>query len=711
MAFTFDHTRTAAAAATLCACLLNASAQTSTVTITGRAEPAPATIGGFGSVPLARTPLQAEVVTAQTLADNGIRSLAGLSTLDAGLSDAYNTQGYWSYLTVRGFVIDNRYNYRRDGLPINAETALPLYNKERVEILKGTSGMQAGTSAPGGLVNLVVKRPTGRVRDAFIEWQSASTVTAGLDLADRFGPEGQVGVRLNASGSRLRPDTHNTDGHRSLLALATDLAPDTDNLFEFEVESSRQSQPSVPGFSLLGNRVPEARQVDPRTSLNNQPWSLPVVLNGDTASLRWQRRLAEGWRFTAHGATQRLRSDDRVAFPFGCYDAKADVYYEDRYCPDGSFDQYDFRSDGERRRTDALDLHVDGQLRTAGVEHALTGGLLSTRIRDRFNRQAYNYTGSGLVDGSAVNPAAPELTDENTNRDERSTEWYLRDAITLNADWSLWAGLRHTRLDRQSVRTDGSRPTSYARSFTTPWLAASRSLGSIGMLYASWGQGVESEVVPNRSQYTNRGDALPPLKSRQTELGFKHTSDTQDLSIAWFDIRRPLAQDRCAVGPPVTCTRAIDGQQRHRGLEAAGAWREGPWQLDASTQWLNPSREGAAEASDNGKRPTNVPRFTLKSQLSREVAAVAGLSWQLGLVHEGSRYVLPDNSITIPAWTRLDAGLKYRTRIDGFATLWRLGVTNLADHRAWRESPYQFSHAYLFPLEQRTWRASVQASL
>ena len=60
---------------------------------------------------------------------------------------------------MRGFVLDNRFNFRRDGLPINAETSIPLDNKERIEILKGTSGIQAGTSAPGGLVNYVVKRP------------------------------------------------------------------------------------------------------------------------------------------------------------------------------------------------------------------------------------------------------------------------------------------------------------------------------------------------------------------------------------------------------------------------------------------------------------------------------------------------------------------------------------------------------------------------
>ena len=51
------------------------------------------------------------------------------------------------------------------------------------------------------------------------------------------------------------------------------------------------------------------------------------------------------------------------------------------------------------------------------------------------------------------------------------------------------------------------------------------------------------------------------------------------------------------------------------------------------------------------------------------------------------------------------------TRIAGITWTWRLGVDNLFDKRAWRESPFEFSHVYLFPLAPRTWRVSVQADL
>jgi iron complex outermembrane receptor protein len=73
--------------------------------------------------------------------------------------------------------------------------------------------------------------------------------------------------------------------------------------------------------------------------------------------------------------------------------------------------------------------------------------------------------------------------------------------------------------------------------------------------------------------------------------------------------------------------------------------------------------------------------------------------------------VLPDNSASIPAYTVVDAALRYETKIANARWAWRAGIDNLFDKRAWRESPYQFSHAYLYPLAPRTFRLSVQVDI
>ena len=689
-----------------------ASQQLEPVTVTGRSTPA-LNVSGWGDLPLNKTPVQASIFSAEQIKDSGAQRLSDLIGFDPAISDAYNAEGYYDFLSVRGFVIDNRFNYRRDGLPINAETAIPLDNKSRVEILKGTSGMQAGTSAPGGLVNFVVKRPTDApLRSASLEWRQAGSVTGAVDLSQRFGVGQAFGVRLNAAAAQLDPQVHSAEGKRHLFALAADWRVSADSLLEAEAETSHRSQPSVPGFSLLGNNVPAPS--DPRINLNNQPWSLPVVFDANTASLRWQQRLGADWRFTAHLATQQLRTDDRVAFPFGCTDpnpAPNGTYYADRYCPNGSFDLYDFRSENERRRTDVIDLSLQGKLPTGPLLHAFTIGLQQSKVRNRFQQQAFNFVGTGNVDGSAITAPDATLSDENTNRDERSTELYLRDAIAINERLTLWLGLRHTRLERDSVRTDGSRPTSYAQSFTTPWLAASYAFAPEQLVYASWGTGVESEVAPNRARYTNRGEALPALKSRQIEVGLKGSNERFEWNLALFDVKRPLFVDLGACDGDNSCTRQVDGQARHRGVEASGAFHEGAWTLQAGTQWLRARIEGSATPTNNGLQPTNVPASTVKLQASYAVPALAGLVLQAKVAHESRRMVLPDNSASIPGYTRTDLAARYETRGSGTQWTWRAGIDNLFDQRAWREAPYQFGHAYLFPLAARTLRLSVQVDV
>jgi len=701
----------AAAAALCCATTFAQSVQT--VTITGSRRSTSAGIAGFGDVPLSQAPFSATVLEADALQDAGISGLGDITRLDAGLTDAYNAPGYWGQLAVRGFTLDNRFNFRRDGLPINAQTALPTGNKAALELFKGTSGIQAGTSAPGGLVNLVVKRPTAQpLTTAAIEWTEPGTVALSADISRR---QSALAWRLNASATRLDPTTRDSQGQAHLLAGAATWQLGSAGMLEAEVEFNRQSQPSTPGFSLLGSQLPDADDIDPRLNLNNQAWSLPVVFEGKTGSLRYTRDLAPDLQFTAQAMQQRLRTDDRIAFPFGC--SAEDDYT--RYCSDGSFDLYDFRSEGERRTSTAGDLALQGRHTIGGFTHHWTAGLLATRYTARLGRQAYNWVGVGTLDGQAVLPPDPALTDENTNLTERSTEWRLQDRVALGSDWQLWAGLRHTRLQRASVRTDGSRATDYRQSFTTPWLAVSWQATPSLTAYASWGEGVESEVAPNRSRYLNAGQALPALISRQTEIGLKQRLDTLRWQLAWFDIQRPqwheimqstgMAGDNCSDAD--RCTLAADGHARHHGFEAEAEWRAGALNLRGSAMWLHARLEGASNPALNGLRPTNVPARSVKLQAAWNVDALPGLAVLGFLSREGDRMVLPDNSIGTDGWTRLDLGLRYAHVVDGRRWTWRLGVDNVADARAWKETPYQYGHAYLYPLAPRTWRAALNVTL
>jgi len=697
-----------AAATALCIASTTAWSQASNeVVIT---SPAPQQVSGFGDAPLAKAPFSGISIDSQTLRDIGATRISDALRLDASVTDSYNSPAYWDMLSVRGYTLDNRYNYRREGLPISAETMIPMDNKERIELLKGTSGIQAGTSAPGGLANYVVKRaPTGNdetIRAVTASYGNGKSSSIALDLGARFGENKDFGYRFNAAYEDLNPYIRNTQGHRKLVALAIDWRISADSKLEWEFERSERQQIGVNGYSLLGNALPAP--VDGKRNLTWQDWAMPGVFNANTGTIRFKQNLADGWLWTTSYGVQRLKTDDRLAFAYGCNAESA----WDRFCSNGTFDVYDFRSENERRKVDALQTELSGQTTLAGLKNDVSVSVMRYRMILDTQPLAYNQAqGTGSVFSDYTTVAAPTPLSPNTNRSEYYTELALKDKVTLNARNALWLGLRHTRMDRSSIATDGSNSVRVESNFTTPWLALTHELTPAALVYGSYGEGVEVDAAPNQPKYSNAGQPLAAMRSKQLEFGLKTQSGPVHWQLAWFDITRPQSGDSGSCSADNSCLRQIDGQAHNRGLELGGTYSQGPWLLHASSSWIHSERQNAViDPSVNGQRALNVPDMVMRALAQYRWANMPGLRTSLRLNHEGTRRVLEDGSINLPAWTTLDLAAHYDTRIQGVRTEWTLAVDNLTDQHYWRESPKQFGHYYLYPGAPRTGRITVRTS-
>jgi iron complex outermembrane receptor protein len=695
------------------------------ITIT---DTVPSQISGFGDVPASKAPFSAISFDRQVLQDIGAQRVSDALRLDASVADSYNSPAYWDMLSVRGYTLDNRYNYRREGLPISAETMIPMDNKERIELFKGTSGIQAGTSAPGGLVNYVVKRaPSGNdevIRSVSASYGPGKSSSIGLDLGGRFGENKDLGYRFNAAYEDLNPYIRNTEGHRNLIALAMDWRISADSKLEWEFEKSERQQMGVNGYSLLGTQLPAT--VDGKSNLTRQSWSMPGVFASTTGSVRFKQNLGDGWLWTTSYGAQRLRTDDRLTFALGhnCYgtDPNAPALC-DRYSADGKFDLYDYRSDNERRKVDALKTEISGSTSWGSTKHDLNASIMRFRQLDRLPPlQAYNLVGEGSTTGGFTSNPDGTPSYPNVNKSEYSTELALSDRIALTSATTVWLGVRHTQYNRQSSENavcdqnyvctpaSGTNPTATTGQITTPWLALSQQLTPQLQAYASYGEGVELNVTPNKPTYTNAGQALPALRSKQYELGIKSQTATSRWQATVFDITRPQLADACDGGGTV-CTRQIDGQAHHRGLELSGGITHAQWRGDVSAAWIDAKRQNAEiDPSVNGQTALNVPRMTLRGLVEYRWAEVPGLRTSLRVSHEGERRVLEDGSINLPSWTTADLAAHYDTRIDGTRTLWTVAIDNVADRHYWRESPKQFGHYYLYPGAPRTLRLAVKAS-
>ena len=685
----------------------SALAQNNTVLIT---SPASQQVSGFENISLRQAPFSATNVDNATLRDIGAQRISDALRLDSSVTDSYNSPAYWDILSVRGFTLDNRYNYRREGLPINAETMIPMDNKERIELFKGTSGIQAGTSAPGGLANYVVKRPPNSADASFrsltASYGNGNNSSAALDLGGRYGENNAIGYRVNVAYENLNPYIQNAKGHRQLLALAMDWRVNSNTRLEWEVESSSRQQMGVNAASLIGNALPSPLYA--RNNFSKQAWSVPEVFEGLTSTLRLKQRLENGWLWTTQYGTQRLRTDDRLSYAFGCY---AEGNY-DRFCSDKTFDLYDYRSDNERRLSDALQTEISGQVQLAGLQHEVSFAWLRQRQIDKLSAmQAYNYAGMGSLSGVSESAADPTPYDLNTNRQEYATELSMKDRMRVHQFADLWLGLRTSHIQRDSQRTDGSRATHDDRTITAPWVAFSHQLPFNSLGYLSYGQGLEAQVTPNRSRYTNAGVALPSVKSTQKELGFKGAQGPWLWSAALFDITRPVWGDQGACEEANSCTRKLDGLAQHKGVELGMGYRSTQWKLDTAATWLNAKRfEALIDPAQNGQRPLNVPSLVMRAAAEYRWSQVPGLRTSLRLSHEGERDLMEGGTMTLPAWTTADLVAHYSTKMAGQDTDWTLALENATNRSYWRESPKQFGHYYLYAGAPRNLRLTVRTN-
>ena len=682
------------------------------VTVTAKSAPLldadSADVGGFAAA-LAKTPQSVSVLSADLLAASAAQSLSQVLKLDASLSDNYNTTGYIESVSVRGFLLNQSGNYSRNGLAISNYAPLALENQERIEVLKGVAGLQSGVSAPGGRVNYVSKVP---LKD---DYTAVALGTDGNGAAklhlDASRVVGGVGVRLNVVDEHLDSQFDQSSGSRQMLSLALATALGRDTALSANFEYQRKSQPSVPGLGLLdsngdgfGETLPSP--INPRLNLNNQTWSQPFQVSATTAEVALNHRFNADWQGRFAVNTQTTSINDRLSFPDGCSSAATYVY--PGLCGNGDVDMYDFRSEGERRSLNSWDTHLDGKFNALGMQQAVRLGLSGRSSRaDLPAMQAYNYVGSSNIFMPLALPADPTLTVLNSNSRERALDAYASLVSDLGERVQSFIGVRVSRLNRSSELSDGSEAVLFQQTVSTPWagLAWTPAVGTT--LYASWGQGVELEAVPNRpAEFSNPGQILPALKSEQTEIGIKWQAHARLLlTAAAFNIDKPYAGNQ-----PGTLLRVAGAKTaRHRGVELTAVGHvNSALSLQASLMALDAVYTQAVDPTLVGQRVTNVPRYKGSLFADYKIAAVPGLSLNALASFEGSKTATADGSVELPRAWQLDAGGSYQQRLAGHVTTWRLNVENLTNRIYWREAPTtDWGGIYLFPSTPRTLRVSA----
>jgi iron complex outermembrane receptor protein len=648
---------------------------------------------GFIENSILETPISLNVFTQAQMQDLRIRTVSDAMKFDVSVSDAYNAVGYAEQFSIRGFTLDNASSYRKDGFAIPGDASIPLENKERLEVIKGINGLQAGFTTPGGVLNFITKRPSNTsIRSTTLEVSERGTLYAALDLGGKTADK-QFGYRINAAGEKLRSYVKGANGHREFISAAFDWKINPHSLFQIDLDNQEKSQISVPGFQLFnGINLPTNIKAD--LMLNKQPWTKPVLSNNRNLGLNFEQQLNSNWSFNIAGNWHQMKRDDYTAFPYGCSD---DSLYPG-YCANGNFDVYDYRSLGEIKKINGMQALVNGQFKIGPTQHQVAFGMSNTKRRDYFADYVYDYAGSSNVFNPVnVPPSSKQQGPVSLRRNDTENSFFIQDIMRITAAWSVHAGLRIMKMDRSQVGSPD-----FSKNYSLPNLAFVFNSDTNSSFYLSASQGLEhGGIAPIGT--INQNLMLKAEKSKQFEVGHKaNYTNIGQLTAAIFHIEKPLEYTNSAN------LFVSAGLAQHRGIELALQNKlHQQLEMGISATVLHAIQKGTNDANIEGKRVTNVPNLKAMIFADYTLSSLPQLHLTGNWQYSGRKAFSPDNRVKVPSYHVLNLGSRYTTKINGVTSTLRFDINNALNKFYWRDVTQSLG-GYLFPGAPRTYKLSAQ---
>ncbi|MHA3093047.1 TonB-dependent siderophore receptor [Acinetobacter brisouii] len=655
-------------------------------------------LSGFVQQNILNIPASISTVTAERIADQHAKTLTDVVKNDAAVGDGYAAIGYYPNFMMRGFALNLGSSYLLNGNLLRGEQNVALENKEQVEILKGISAMQSGMSTPGGVVNYVTKRPKD-IHSVTVETDSHAGNRVATDFGGFLGEDQQFGYRINLAKEEMHPYVEHANGQRAFGSLALDWKISDRSKLEFDIESQRQRQRSVPGYQLLGGTtVPSGISWD--RLLGYQSWGKPVTDESLNTSLKYIYQVNDNW--TAHLTASQSRGviDDYSSFPYGCYYSSVCQVtgLGNTFDPNGNYDIYDYRSPNDTYVTNQFKAGLNGKFDTGTWLHTVSLELSQTYKRHAQYNAINEWVGAGNIysNSATYSPTTATLGNHYKSLESQQTALNLLDQIDFNSQWSVLLGGKLLHLNENAYAADGNniRDTNFDRFL--PQLALMYQPWERTHVYASYAKGLsDGGQAP---WYANNAYAtLAPVHSTQYELGIKQQWKALLFTAAVFDLKQDNQYTNTA-GDYVT-----DGQQHNVGLELGLQGRLNQNLDITSTLALTRSRlAGIQTAEYQGHQTQNVPTLRFASHLSYQVPQIDGLRLLAGMQYSSSKYANKSGTVKVPGYSIFDAGTAYNFRAYGYDNTLRLNIDNLFNKKYWRDASSFYGDDYLFLGAPRT---------
>ncbi|MFP1735130.1 TonB-dependent siderophore receptor [Lonsdalea quercina] len=611
-------------------------------------------------------PQAVNVVPQQVLQDWSATNIDEALYNVSGITQSNTLGGTQDALIKRGFGDNRDGSIFHDGVrSIQARNFTPT--SERVEVLKGPASMLFGMGEPGGVINVITKKPE-LVQKTHIEGWNSSFNGGGGQL-DVTGPISDSGLAY-----RMIVDHDETNYWRNFgRNRQTTIAPSLmwygeDTTLRVAYEHQEYLTPFDRG-TVIDSRTGKPVDV-PRDRRFDETYN---ATRGDQDTLTFQadHNLSDRWKTSLTYAYSRNRYNDNQA--------RATKYN----ATTGDLTRQADSTGYAHSQSQAVQLTLNGDIDWGQTNHQLLFGV--DHEADRTYRGDM-IRGTAVTNFNVYNPVygllpastSVSAADSDQRENVDSTGVFMQDAIRLDANWMLLGGLRYDHFDVMSgkgrpfvTNTDGS----YGR--LVPRAGVVYNLTSYSSLYASYSESFK----PNTSIATQIG-ALPPELGKSYEIGAKLDLPNRiTANIALFDIhKRNVMVSEDVGGETVTRTA---GKVRSQGVELdmAGKLTDS---LSLIGSYAFTDARVTSDPDNNGNRMPNAARHTASLFLTQDFGNLglhAGDNLRVGA---GARYVGrragdAANSFTLDDYTVADAFVSYSLPINGYAVKWQVNVKNLFD--------------------------------